>query len=79
MFTQVTSEEIKAMIFSMKANKIPASDDFLVSFNNTFIALIPKKDKAMNMDDYRLIYLCNVVYKIVAKIISNSIKGLFDG
>lgn len=40
------------------------------SLNSTFIALIRKFDHPRNFDDFRPISLCNMLYKIVAKIIS---------
>jgi len=44
------------------------------SLNSTFIALIPKKDKPTMFSDFRPISLCNLLYKIISKIISNRIK-----
>ena len=48
------------------------------TFNNTFISLIPKKGRATNLEDYRPISLFNVVYNIIAKIISNRVKGILS-
>lgn len=42
----------------------------LKSMNSTFLALIPKKEGANSLDQYRPIPLCNVVYKIITKLIA---------
>jgi hypothetical protein len=43
-------------------------------FNSTFISLIPNKDDPISMEDFRLISLCNCVYKVIEKIINRSLK-----
>ena len=47
-------------------------------FNATFIALIRKSDESSSLDEYRLISLCNCIYKIISKIISRQIKGVLS-
>lgn len=44
--------------------------------NEYFIALIPKQEKDTSPDRFRPIALCNVVYKIISKVISNRLKPL---
>lgn len=43
----------------------------------TNIALIPKGDSHVSMKDWRVAF-CNVVYKIVAKVLANRLKGVLD-
>eukprot|EP00253_Pinus_taeda_P013273 PITA_13273 len=49
----------------------------LPSLNTTFIALIPKEEDSITPDKYRSIALCNVIYKVISKVIANRLKPLF--
>jgi hypothetical protein len=44
------------------------------SINSTFIALISKTGKPLSFKDFRPISLCNLIYKIITKILANKIN-----
>lgn len=47
-------------------------------WNETVIALIPKKKKLEKMRDFCPISLCNIIYKIAAKAIANRWRKVLD-
>ena len=51
---------------------------FEKSPNATFIALIPKKNDAFNICDFRPISLIGSIYKILAKVLVNWLKMVFN-
>lgn len=54
----------------LKSNSFPAN------LNDTNVVLIPKKENACRMKDLRPIALCNVLYKILSKVLANRLKSI---
>jgi hypothetical protein len=52
--------------------------NILHKVNFTYIALIPKMKDPKSVADFRLISLCNVVYKIISKVLANRLIGILD-
>ncbi|XP_058756815.1 uncharacterized protein LOC131630038 [Vicia villosa] len=51
---------------------------FPEKLNSTNITLIPKGDSQSTMKDWRPIALCNVLYKVIAKVLANRLKRVLD-
>ena len=54
--------------------KVLNSSVVLESINSTFIALIPKVKQPRKVFDFRSISLCNVVYKLLSKVLVNRLN-----
>jgi len=50
----------------------------LRQINHTFVALIPKRENPSETQHFRLVSLCNTVYKTISKIIVNRLRPLLD-
>ena len=50
----------------------------LKSFNPPFLTLIAKEERVDTPNKFRLIALCSIIYKIISKVIANSIKPLIS-
>ena len=48
--------------------------NMLPKINHTNIVLIPKVQNPERMSEFRPISLCNVIYKIISKVLANSLK-----
>ena len=46
------------------------------ALNHTFIMLIPKIKNPVKVSDFRPISICNVIYKIIAKVMANRLKQI---
>ena len=52
------------------------SDHLLREFNYSYIVLIPKSNQAVEFKDYRPIDLCNLIYKLISKILANRMRPI---
>jgi hypothetical protein len=49
-------------------------ESFDPGINSTFITLIPKRASPFNVSEFRPISICNVMYKLIAKVLANKLK-----
>ena len=57
-------------------NNALRSGHLLPQINHTILCLVPKKVVPESVDDFRLIVLCTVLYRILSKVLSNRLKSL---
>ena len=68
-FWHIVGEDVTAMVLKvLNSNVVPES------LNSTFITLIPKVEQPRKVSNFRLISLCNVVYKLISKVLVNRLK-----
>jgi hypothetical protein len=72
-FFELISEDLLALVESIRSGGRIAGN-----LNSTFLALIPKSNKPQTFGDYRPISLCNLVYKLISKVIANRIKPILS-
>ena len=61
---------IEAVLSCLSTRVIPTS------LNSTFITLIPKVKSPTKISKFRPISLCNIVHKLVLKVVTNRMRGL---
>ena len=54
------------------------SSKFERPLNASFLSLIPKKNNALNIKDFRPISLMGSVYKLLSKVLANRLRRVLD-
>lgn len=52
---------------------------FLWQLNHSFITLIPKVEGAASMNEYKHIACCNFIYKVIAHLLYQHMRGILPG
>ena len=70
-FWHIVGNDVSSVVldFLNFGNMIP-------EINYTYIVLIPKVKSPEKMIDFRPISLCNVIYKIISKVLANRLKTI---
>ena len=68
-YWDVVENDIMCMVLNVLNSNMSIAD-----INRTNITLIPKINSPSRLSDFRPISLCNVVYKLVSKILANRLK-----
>eukprot|EP00253_Pinus_taeda_P013097 PITA_13097 len=67
----ILKQDILNVVEDSKRNRT-----ILKALNTSFISMIPKQDSTLTVDKYRPNALCNVVYKIISKVLASRLKPL---
>lgn len=52
------------------------ADSFPEGLNDSVLVLILKVDSLISLKDHRPIFMCNILYKIIAKALANRLKSV---
>jgi len=66
----VGSDVIKCVLNALNSGVMPSD------LNETFICLIPKVKSPQKITEFKSISLCNVIYKIISKVLANRLKRI---
>ena len=68
-YWDIVGNDIVGMVLNVLNSNISMTD-----INKTSITLIPKINNPTKMSDFRPISLCNVIYKLISKVLANRLK-----
>ena len=68
----VGPEVVNCVLSSLNSGRMPCS------LNETYLCLIPKVKSPQKITEFRPINLCNVLYKLISKVLANRLKRVLD-